>query len=39
MEMEILDTHDTPPEALDEDGMWDDSLDDSNAQPFGVVPP
>jgi hypothetical protein len=39
MEMEILDAHDTPPEVLDEDGMWDNSLDNSNAQPFGVVPP
>ena len=32
----MLDAHDTPPEALDEDSMWDDSLNDSDAQPFGV---
>jgi hypothetical protein len=28
MEMEILDVCDTPLEVLDEDGMWDNSLDE-----------
>src|SRR5216683_5218252 len=36
MEMEMLNVHDTPPKALDEDSMWEDNLDDSDAQPFGV---
>jgi hypothetical protein len=36
MEMEILDARDTPLEALNEDGMWEDNVDNSDAQPFAV---
>ncbi len=36
MEMEMLDAHDTPLKVLDEDSMWEDNLDNNDAQPFGV---